>query len=191
MKVGLFFGSFNPVHHGHMILANYMLEFTDLDKIWFVVSPHNPLKEKSSLLADHHRLEMVIRAIGDHPKLKASDIEFRLPQPSFTINTLAHLSEKYPNVQFALIMGADNLLSLHKWKNYEQILEHYSIYVYPRPGVNHDELLSHPRVHLTEAPLMDISSTFIRQGIKAGKDLRYFIPLQTFLYLDEMHFYKK
>lgn len=191
MKIGLFFGSFNPVHHGHMILANYMLEFTDLDKIWFVVSPHNPLKEKSSLLADHHRLEMVTRAIGDHPKLKASDIEFRLPQPSFTINTLAHLSEKYPDVQFALIMGADNLQSLHKWKNYEQILEHYDIYVYPRPGVTNDELLKHQRVHVTEAPLMNISSTFIRQGIKAGKDMRYFVPTEAFQYLEEMHFYKK
>lgn len=191
MKIGLFFGSFNPVHHGHMILANYMLEFTDLDKIWFVVSPHNPLKEKSSLLADHHRLEMVTRAIGDHPKLKASDIEFRLPQPSFTIHTLAHLSEKYPDVQFALIMGADNLQSLHKWKNYEQILEHYDIYVYPRTGVTNDELLKHQRIHVTEAPLMNISSTFIRQGIKAGKDMRYFIPAESFQYLEEMHFYKK
>jgi nicotinate-nucleotide adenylyltransferase len=191
MKIGLFFGSFNPVHHGHMILANYMLEFTDLDKIWFVVSPHNPLKEKSSLLADHHRLEMVTRAIGDHAKLKASDIEFRLPQPSFTINTLAHLSEKYPDVQFALIMGADNLQTLHKWKNYEQILAQYSIYVYPRPGVHQAELLQHMNVKYTEAPLMDISSTFIRQGIKAGKDMRYFIPAEAFQYLEEMHFYKK
>ncbi|MCE2773092.1 MAG: nicotinate-nucleotide adenylyltransferase [Bacteroidetes bacterium] len=191
MKIGLFFGSFNPVHHGHMILANFMLEFTDLDKIWFVVSPHNPLKEKSSLLADHHRLEMVTRAIGDHLNLKASDIEFRLPQPSFTINTLAHLSEKYPDIRFALIMGADNLQSLHKWKNYEQILEHYDIYVYPRPGLINDELLKHPHIHLTDAPLINISSTFIRQGIKAGKDMRYFIPTEAFQYLEEMHFYKK
>lgn len=174
-----------------MMLANYMLEFTPLERIWFVVSPHNPLKEKKTLLADHHRLELVRLAIGDHSKMKASDIEFKLPQPSYTIHTLVHLEEKYPQYQFALIMGADNLLTFHKWKNYEQILDRFSIYVYPRPGCDGGELRHHPSVHLTEAPLMEISSTFLREAIKAKKDVRYFFPVQTWEYIREMNFYKK
>lgn len=191
MKVGLFFGSFNPIHVGHLVLANYMLSFTDLDKLWFVVSPHNPLKEKKTLLADHHRLEMVNRAIGDHPRLRASDIEFKLPQPSFTVNTLAWLSEKYPDYKFALIMGADNLNSLRKWKNYEVILEHYQIYVYPRPGFDGGDLRNHPSVVFTEAPVMEISSTFIREAVKNKKDVQYFMPAVAWKYLDEMNFYRR
>jgi nicotinate-nucleotide adenylyltransferase len=191
MKVGLFFGSFNPVHVGHLVLANYMLSFTDLDKLWFVVSPHNPLKEKKTLLADHHRLEMVNRAIGDHPRLRASDIEFKLPQPSFTVNTLAWLSEKYPDNKFALIMGSDNLNSLRKWKNYEVILEHYQIYVYPRPGYDGGDLRNHPSVVFTQAPVMEISSTFIRDAVKNKKDVQYFMPAAAWKYLDEMNFYRK
>lgn len=190
-KVGLFFGSFNPVHVGHLVLANYMISFTDLDKLWFIVSPHNPLKEKKTLLADHHRLEMVHRAIGDHPHLKASDIEFKLPQPSYTINTLAWLSEKYPNYKFALIMGADNLNSLKKWKNYEVILEHYEIYVYPRPGYDGGELRNHPSVKFTEAPVLEISSTFIREALKEKRDVQFFMPAAAWQYLDEMNFYRK
>ncbi|MCA6361755.1 MAG: nicotinate-nucleotide adenylyltransferase [Bacteroidetes bacterium] len=191
MKVGLFFGSFNPIHVGHLVLANYMLSFTDLDKLWFVVSPHNPLKEKKTLLADHHRLEMVNRAIGDHPRLRASDIEFKLPQPSFTVNTLAWLSEKYPDYKFALIMGSDNLNSLPKWKNYEIILEHYQIYVYPRPGYDGGDLRNHPSVVFTQAPVMEISSTFIREAIKNKKDVQYFLPPAAWQYLDEMNFYRR
>lgn len=191
MKVGLFFGSFNPVHIGHMALANYLLEFTDLERIWFVVSPHNPLKEKKTLLADHHRLELVRLAIGDHSKMKASNIEFKLPQPSYTTNTLAHLSEKYPQHAFSLIMGSDNLESLHKWKNYEVILQHYSILVYPRPGHDGGKFKAHPSVKMTEAPLMEISSTFLREGIRNKKDLRFFFPEATWNYLREMNFYKK
>lgn len=191
MKVGLFFGSFNPIHVGHLVLANYMLSFTDLDKLWFVVSPHNPLKEKKTLLADHHRLEMVNRAIGDHPRLRASDIEFKLPQPSFTVNTLAWLSEKYPDYKFALIMGADNLNSLRKWKNYEVILEHYQIYVYPRPGFDGGDLRNHPSVVFTEAPVIEISSTFIREAVKNKKDVQYFMPAAAWKYLDEMNFYRR
>jgi nicotinate-nucleotide adenylyltransferase len=190
-KIGLFFGSFNPVHVGHLVLANYMISFTDLDKLWFVVSPHNPLKEKKTLLADHHRLEMVLRAIGDHPQLKASDIEFKLPQPSYTVNTLAWLSEKYPASKFALIMGSDNLHSLKKWKNYEVILEHYEIYVYPRPGFDGGELRNHPAVKFTEAPVMEISSTFIREALKNKKDIRFYMPAAAWEYLDEMNFYRK
>lgn len=191
MKTGLFFGSFNPVHSGHMILASYMTEFTDLDRVWFVVSPHNPLKEKSTLLADHHRLALVNEAIGDHSKFKASDIEFTLPQPSYTVNTLAYLKEKYPKENFSLIMGADNLESLHKWKNYEEILNNYSIYVYPRPGSTGGKLSSHPNVKMTDAPVMEISSTMIRDGIRKKKDMRFFMPEGAWRYCDQMNFYKK
>lgn len=191
MKVGLLFGSFNPVHVGHMVIANYMLEFTDLDRLWFIVSPHNPLKKKSTLLADHHRLELVRRAIGDNPEMKASDIEFKLPQPSYTVNTLVHLKEKYPKYKFALIMGSDNLVTFHKWKNYEVLLEQNEIYVYPRPGDKDLPFRDHPNVKITEAPLMDISSTFIRDAIKKKKDIRYFMPEEAAKYIAEMHFYEK
>ena len=189
MKIGLFFGSFNPVHIGHMALANYMLEFTDLNRVWFVVSPHNPLKNKSSLLADHHRLALVQQAIGDNNKIKASDIEFALPKPSYTVNTLVHLAEKYPKNEFALIMGSDNLESLHKWKNYEVILNQYTIYVYPRPGFAGGQFATHKNIVMTEAPLMSISSTMIRNAIKEKKDMRYFMPTAAWNYLEEMHFY--
>jgi nicotinate-nucleotide adenylyltransferase len=191
MKIGLFFGSFNPIHTGHMVLANYMLEFTGLEKIWFIVSPHNPLKQKNSLLHERYRLEMVTLAIGDNNKMKASDIEFKLPQPSYTINTLAHLQEKYPGNDFALIMGADNLENFHKWKNYEEILKQVELYVYPRPGASGGSLSSHKKVKLVNAPLMEISSTEIRNAIKEKKDVRYFVPQATWEYIKEMHFYEK
>ena len=191
MHIGLFFGSFNPVHVGHMVLANYMASFTDLEQIWFVVSPHNPLKEKSSLLNQNQRLYMVNLAIGDTNKLKSSNIEFALTQPSYTINTLAHLKEKYPQHQFSLIMGEDNLQSFTKWKNYEEILKNHKLYVYPRPNSNSEDLKTHPNVIMTEAPLMDISSTNIRQAIKDKKDVSFFVPQAVWQYLDEMNFYKK
>lgn len=191
MKVGLFFGSFNPIHVGHMVIANYMLAHSDLDRIWFVVSPHNPLKEKNSLLPETHRLQMVTLAIGDNNKMKASNIEFKLPQPSYTINTLAHLKEKYPNNDFALIMGSDNLEGFHKWKNYEEILKHYELYVYPRPNIKGSELFHHKRVKMIDAPLMEISSTSIRKAIKEKKDVRYFVAPAVWDYMREMHFYEK
>lgn len=191
MKIGLFFGSFNPVHVGHMVLANYMLEFTDLERIWFVVSPHNPLKQKTTLLADIHRLALVRAAIGDNTKYKASNIEFGLPRPSYTVNTLAHLEEKYPKDEFALIMGSDNLESLRKWKNFEVILDRYKIYVYPRPGCPGGEFASHKNVVMTDAPQMNISSTMIRESIKAKKNMQYFMPEGAWKYLEEMHFYTK
>lgn len=191
MHIGLFFGSFNPIHVGHMVLANYMASFTDLDQVWFVVSPHNPLKEKASLLNQNQRLHMVNLAIGDHDKLKSSNIEFGLPQPSYTINTLAHLKEKYPQHSFSLIMGEDNLESFIKWKNYDEILKHHKLYVYPRPNYNSGELKSHPNVVITEAPIMEISSTFIRKAIKGKKDVSFFVPEAVWQYLDEMSFYKK
>lgn len=191
MKIGLFFGSFNPIHVGHMVIANHMLEFTGLDRIWFVISPHNPLKPKTSLLHERQRLTMVSLAIGDNNKMKASNIEFKLPQPSYTVNTLAYLEEKYPEKEFALIMGADNLEGLHKWKNYEEILKRYEIYVYPRPGSEGGELIHHPKVKMVETPLMEISSTKIRAAIKEKKDIRYFVPEAVWQYLKEMHFYEK
>ena len=191
MHIGLFFGSFNPIHVGHMVLANYMASFTDLAQVWFVVSPHNPLKEKSSLLNQNQRLHMVNLAIGDNHKLKSSNIEFSLSQPSYTINTLVHLKEKYPQHTFSLIMGEDNLQSFTKWKNYEEILKNHKLYVYPRPNSNSGDLKSHPNVIMTEAPLMDISSTMIRQAIKDKKDVSFFVQPAVWQYLDEMSFYKK
>lgn len=195
MKVGLFFGSFNPIHVGHMVLANYMLSFTDLDRIWFVVSPHNPLKNKSSLLDEKQRLHLVNLAIGDNNKLKASNIEFKLPQPSYTINTLVHLKEKYPLNEFALILGADNLENFHKWKNYEEILKYHELYVYPRaqsaPSPLERAGVRLSKIKLVDAPIIEISSTFIRQAIKEKKDVRYFMPDAVWQYVQEMHFYKK
>lgn len=199
MKIGLFFGSFNPVHIGHMAIANYLVEFTDLNQVWFVVSPHNPLKEKKSLLADYHRLRLVQEAIGDDGRFKASDIEFKLSQPSYTINTLTYLKEKFPGKEFALIIGSDNLLTFHKWKNYEEILKQVELYVYPRldvesgskgikdPGLSK----SGARINFVNAPLMEISSTFIREAILTKKDVRHFLPEAVFMYIKEMHFYEK
>lgn len=191
MKVGLYFGSFNPVHAGHMIIANYMLACAGIDRLWFIVSPHNPLKEKSTLLADRHRLELVRLAIGDNNKMKASDIEFQMPQPSFTIHTLAYLKEKHPDYSFYLIMGSDNLATLHKWKNYEEILKQHRILVYPRPKSDGGPLKAHPHVEMVDAPQVEVSSTFIREAIKAKKDVRYYVPPAAWEYIREMHFYEK
>lgn len=192
MKIGLYFGSFNPIHIGHLVIANHLAEYSDLDQVWFVVTPHNPFKKKSSLLDNYQRLEMVYRATKEYPKLKSSDIEFNLPQPSYTINTLAHLQEKYPDFDFALIMGEDNLKSFHKWKNYQVILENHHIYVYPRITENKLETQfdGHKKIHVVDAPIMQLSSTFIRKGIKAGKNVQPMLPKHVWEYLDEMNFYK-
>jgi len=192
MKVGLFFGSFNPIHIGHLVIANHLVEYSDLDQVWFVVTPHNPFKNKNTLLDNYQRLEMVYRATKDYTKLKPSDIEFNLPQPNYTINTLVHLQEKYPKVEFALIMGEDNLKSFHKWKNYELILENHHIYVYPRVAVQKVETQfdGHKNIHVINAPLMELSSTFIRNAIKEGKNVQPMLPQHVWEYLDEMNFYK-
>lgn len=176
MKIGLFFGSFNPIHTGHLIIANYVAHFTPVDRVWLVVSPHNPLKDKSGLVNMYDRLEMCRLATEQADKLEVSDIEFNLPQPSYTIDTLTHLKDRYPQHDFMLIMGADNLLSLKKWKNYELILRDYHILVYPRPGYVVSDLLDHPSVTLTQTPLMELSSTFVRKAVKEGKDVKYFLP---------------
>ena len=191
MHVGLFFGSFNPIHIGHLALANYMASFTDLKAVWFVVSPHNPLKEKASLLDQNQRLHMVNLAIEDIAFFKSSDIEFKLSQPSYTINTLAHLKEKYPKHTFSLIIGEDNLQSFTKWKNYEEILKNHKLYVYPRPNVLKSELKKHPQIVMTEAPIMEISSTFIRNAIKNSKNISFFMHPKSWQYCEEMSFYKK
>jgi nicotinate-nucleotide adenylyltransferase len=191
MQVGLFFGSFNPVHVGHLVLANYMLSYTSLDEVWLVVSPHNPLKNKAGLLNQNDRLHLVNLALDQHPKIKSSNIEFKLEQPSYTIHTLVHLKEKYPKHTFSLIMGQDNLQSFAKWKNYEEILKNYKIYVYPRPNCGESQFDSHKNVHITQAPLMDISSTFIRNAIKEKIDVRFFMHPSVWNYIDEMNFYKK
>ena len=192
MKIGLYFGSFNPIHIGHLIIANQLVENSDLDQIWFVVTPHNPFKKKSTLLDNHHRLEMVYLATKDYDTLKESDIEFNLPQPNYTVNTLAYLTEKYPEKEFSLIMGEDNLKSFHKWKNYQVILDHHNIYVYPRisDGKVETQFDNHPKIHHVEAPIMEISSTLIRNSIKTGKNIKPLLPEHVWSYLDEMNFYR-
>ena len=192
MKIGLYFGTFNPIHVGHLIIANHMVENSDLDEIWMVVTPHNPFKKKSSLLENHHRFELVYRATENYPKIKPSDIEFKLPQPNYTVFTLAHISDEYPDKEFCLIMGEDNLKSFHKWKNYEAILEGYDLYVYPRisEGTIEHQFDNHPKVHQVKAPIMEISSTFIRKNHKEGKNIRTMLPDGVWDYMDEMNFYR-
>ncbi len=190
MKTGLFFGSFNPIHFGHMAIANYMIEYSDIDHIWFVISPQNPLKAKSSLLADYHRYELVTRAIGDDPRFKASNIEFKLPKPSYTIDTLTYLTEQYPGKDFSLIIGSDQLPYFHKWKNADILMNNYNFLVYPRPGTDKHSLMDHPSFQRIEAPMMEVSSTLIRRAIREKKDLRYFMPQAVWDYIREMHFYE-
>jgi nicotinate-nucleotide adenylyltransferase len=192
MKIGLFFGSFNPIHIGHLIIANHMVEYSDMDQIWFVVTPHNPHKKKSSLLDDTHRITMANIAVEEYRNLKVSNIEFGLPEPNYTVDTLAYISEKYPNHNFSLIMGEDNLKSFHKWKNHKVILENYSIYVYPRKaeGTIAKELLEGNRIHKIEAPIVEISSTLIRKSIQEKKNFRPLVPQNVWVYIDEMNFYK-
>jgi nicotinate-nucleotide adenylyltransferase len=197
-KIGLFFGSFNPIHIGHLIIGNYMAQLDLLDEVWFVVTPENPLKKKANLLSDVHRLAMVRIAVEDNPKLHVCDIEFHLPKPSYTVYTLQALKEKYPHYIFTLIMGEDNLRTLPKWKNYEYILENYSIFVYPRIVTeqelihtsSEDKKINLPNVTVTDTPILSISSSLIREMISNKKDVRYLLSEKVFTYLDEMNFYK-
>jgi len=198
MKIGLYFGTFNPIHIGHLIIANHMAEYAGLDQIWMVVTPHNPLKKKDTLLDDHQRLQLVYLATEDYPKIKPSDIEFKLSQPNYTVNTLAHLQDKFPQHVFSLIMGEDNLKSLHKWKNFEVILKNYEIYVYPRldaKGIAEEApnsaFKNNPRIHFIDAPIVEISSTFIRENIKKKKNVKPLLPKNVWEYLDNNNFYKK
>lgn len=193
MKIGLYFGTFNPIHIGHMIIANHLAEHSDLDQIWLVVTPHNPHKQKNTLLDDYQRLHMVTLATEDFTKIKPSDIEFKLPQPNFTVNTLAYLEEKFPKHEFALIMGEDNLNSLHKWKNYEVILENHPIYVYPRlnSGEIDNQLINHSKIHRISAPVIELSSTFIRESIKNKINVTPMLPQKVWEYIDSSAFYRK
>lgn len=189
-KTGLFFGSFNPVHTGHMVIANFMATQTDLEEVWMIVSPQNPLKNKKSLARDHDRLHLVRLAIGENIHLRASDVEFSLPQPSYTVDTLVYLREKYPDREFVLIMGGDNIGTLHKWKNYEILLRDYQIYVYQRPQYELGELGDHPSIQIWEAPLMQISASYIRRCLKKGLSVQYLVPDAVYEYLEGSGLYK-
>lgn len=190
-KVGLFFGSFNPIHIGHIIIANHLVENTDMEHIWFVVTPLNPFKEKKTLLDNHHRLEMVYRVAKKYENLYASDIEFGLEQPNYTSNTLIHLEERYPYNDFCLIMGEDNLKTFHKWKNYEWILENYPIYVYPRISEKStsEQYQNHPNIRYIQAPIIGISATFVREQIAQKKNITPLIDPDVWTYIDQMGFY--
>lgn len=192
-NIGLYFGTFNPIHIGHLIIANHMVENSDLDEIWMVVTPHNPFKKKKSLLANIDRLEMVHLATKEYDKIRASDIEFTLPQPNYTVHTLAHISDKHSDKSFSLIMGEDNLKSFHKWKNYEVILENHNVYVYPRisEGKIETQFDNHPKIHKVNAPIIEISSTMIRNSIKNNKNVQPLLPKAVFNYIDKMLFYKE
>jgi nicotinate-nucleotide adenylyltransferase len=189
-KTGLFFGSFNPIHIGHLVIANYMATFTGLKDVWLIVSPHNPLKVKSSLANMYDRLEMAKLATENSLQIKVSDIEFKLPQPSYTIDTLTYLHEKYPEKEFVLIMGADNLVSLKKWKNYEILLKNYQFYIYPREGADLTEWENHPSITFTDTPEMEISSTFIRKALKDRKNVQFFVPDSVLEFIDSKGLYK-
>ncbi len=195
-KIGLFFGSFNPIHIGHLVIANHIADSDLIDEVWFIVSPQNPFKKKNTLLEDYHRLALVNEAIEDNDKLKASNIEFSLPKPSYTIDTLVYLTEKYPQYNFSIIMGEDNIKSFHKWKNYEVILKNHAVIVYPRLGVDEEkktnsEILSHKNVTLLQdIPVMNISASFIRKQIKKGKSVAYLLTNKVAKYVDEMNFYR-
>lgn len=190
-NIGLYFGSFNPIHNGHLAIANYLLKTAEMDEVWFVVSPQSPFKQDDSLLDDDHRLAMVLLAIENNQRMRACDIEFTMPKPSYTINTLEALHIKYPSKNFALIMGADNLETFHKWKNFEEIINHHCIYVYPRSNTDKGNASKHPSVIMIDAPLLDISSTTIREFIRSGKDVSQFLPEKVLVYIDKMGFYKE
>ena len=190
LKTGLFFGSFNPIHIGHLIIANYMANYAGLDEVWFVVSPQNPLKEKNNLSNIYDRLEMAKLATENTQNIRVSDIELHLPKPSYTIDTLTYLKERYPEKEFALIMGADNLASFKKWKNYEVLLQNYEIYVYPRPNVDVSEWENHPSITFTTTPLMEISSTFIRKAIKDKKNVQFFVPDKVLAFIESKAMYR-
>jgi nicotinate-nucleotide adenylyltransferase len=191
IKTGLFFGSFNPVHIGHLALANYIVEYSGLDEIWFVVSPQNPLKKNNILLPDYQRLELVHLAVDDDPRFRVCDIEFSLPKPSYTIDTLTYLKEKFQGNRFSLIMGMDNIISLPKWKNYQKILSDYEIIVYPRTGYIYENNFPQADIKITDAPLFEISSSFIRESIKNKKNVRFFLPPKVFEIIEKMNYYSK
>ena len=190
MNIGLYFGSFNPIHNGHLIIANYIVQNTDLEQVWFVISPQNPLKKSSTLLNEYHRLYLVQVSIEDEPSLKATDIEFRLPKPSYTIDTLTYLGEKFPSHHFSVIMGSDSFQNLPEWKNYRQLLSNYPIYVYERPSFKPENVYTDAKVTFLKAPLLEISSTYIRKIISSGKSIRYLVPEKVRVEIEQNGYYR-
>lgn len=189
MKIGLYFGSFNPVHVGHLIIANHFIQYTELQQVWMVVSPHNPLKNSASLLNENHRFHLVQKALEGETKIKASSVEFQLPRPSFTIDTLTYLQEKYPQHEFSVIMGSDSFQNISKWKNYQVLLKNYTIYIYDRPGFP-VSLGTEKNIQILQAPLLEISSTKIREMIKTGKSIRYLVPDEVAKEIITNNYYK-
>lgn len=190
MNVGLYFGSFNPIHNGHLIIANYIVQNTPVEQVWFIISPQNPLKKSNSLLNEYHRLYLVQVSVEDEPALKASDIEFRLPRPSYTIDTLTYLHEKFPAHQFSVIMGSDSYENLPAWKNYEQLVKNYPIIVYERPGFFPQKVYEQSTITFLKAPLLEISSTYIRKIVKEGKSIRYLVPEKVRMEIEQNGYYK-
>ncbi len=197
-RTGLYFGTFNPIHIGHLVIANFMANHTELAKVWLVVTPHNPLKKRDDLLPDDHRLQMCRLAILDNNTLKVSDVEFDLPQPNYTIKTLDVLREKHPDREFVLIMGEDNLRSLHKWKDYERILNEFDVLVYPRSvtdgeggAINEGPVLNMKRIKVVDAPMIRISSTFLRNAIRENQDIRYLVPDKVINYISNNYLYEE
>lgn len=191
MKIGLFFGSFNPIHIGHLIIAGYMASFTDLDQVWLVVSPQSPLKKKNGLAGVYDRIEMARLATDSSHNILVSSVELSMPQPSYTVDTLNELKIRYPEYQFSLIMGADNIVSLRKWKSHEQILAEHKIFVYPRPGSDIGEWINHPQISITEAPFLELSSTFIRKALKDKKNIQYMLPESVLDFIDRKSLYSR
>jgi len=190
MKIGLYFGSFNPIHTGHLIIAEHVLNFTGLDRVWLIISPQNPLKPSASLLGEYDRLHLVNLAIENSSHLKAVDVEFRLPKPSYTITTLTYLTEKYPNDEFTVIMGSDSFNNLPKWRNYEKLIRDYSFLIYVRPGFPVKGLLPDMNAEVLEAPMLDISASFIRKNIQLDKSIRFLVPEKVFDYIQANNYYK-
>ncbi len=190
MKIGLYFGTFNPVHIGHLAIANYMVEFTDMKQLWFIVSPQNPFKKKETLLDDFDRYDMVEMATGNDDRFRVSDIEFRMPKPSYTIDTLTYLEEQFPGNDFSLIIGSDNLPTFNQWKNYKLIQKNYKRFVYPRRGSENIDLRRNINIEVVDAPVIEISSSFIRRAIRQGKDIRYFLPEKVYDYIQKMNYYR-
>lgn len=189
MHIGLYFGSFNPIHVGHLIVANHIVEHSEIDKLWFVVSPHNPLKDSNSLLNEYDRLHLVRLAIEENPKFRASNIEFSLAKPSYTVDTLTYLAEKFPLERFSVIMGSDSFQNIHRWKNFEHLIKNYSIIIYKRPGFEITETHG-AKLTILEAPLLEISSTYIRNEVKQKKSIRYLVPEKVCDYIEESNYYK-
>jgi len=190
MEIGLYFGSFNPIHHGHLIIASHILYNSDLDQLWFVVSPQNPLKQSAGLLNEYHRLYLVQLSVEEEKNMRAIDIEFKLPKPSYTIDTLTYLGEKYPDHSFSVIMGSDSFQNISRWKNYEQILKNYRIYIYPRSGSSEIETYPNGRITVVKAPILEISATQVRNNIKEGKSIRFLVPDKVREEIEKNGYYK-